>query len=111
MLDALKLDTSVSDARADGPPAPSPPTVEDVPCSTEGSWAGTPALYARKAYPGRSMVEIAASVRAILCGASNDPSTDCQTVQMQIADGSASVMCGYKAGASTSWRVRFVLTP
>jgi hypothetical protein len=113
-LDAVGLgdSTAVSDAKAeDGPPRPLPPTVDDVACSTDGSWSGQPAWFAVKAYPGRSAVDLAQG-SVLLCGSMLYPGGHCSVIGFGAKDGEATVMCGFKAAAGAGARTaRFNMRP
>lgn len=108
--DALGLDTSVSDAKADGPPAPTPPTVDSVTCSVErGSY-----VYAEKAYPGRLMDDLARSVTAVVCYPSDiyGSGYTCGTAGFSVRDGSVAFMCGAKGSTVLPASVKFIaVTP
>lgn len=107
--DALGLDTAVSDARADGPPPPTPlpPMVIDVPCDV----VVKPFLYAERAFPGRTDVELGRG-NAIVCGAAGGPPGYCSASTLYVKDGSVMALCGaVDSWKATSVRIVMPVTP
>lgn len=104
--DVVGLDVAVSDVRADTPPAPVPPTVDDVACDADGTWGGQPAWFARKSYPGKTVAELA-MVRGLVCGGA--PSgIECQSALTGVASGQVEILCGLKVSDVSKIRGKFI---
>lgn len=103
VVDALGLDTSVHDARADGPPAPTPATVDDVACDRElvtGQW------FAEKTFAGRTSADLSRGSAVVCGGPFGPPPGYCQVATLYVKDGVVAAFCGNSSGKAT---VRIVM--
>lgn len=112
--DVLDLDTSVADAKADDAATPPAATADEVPCTTEKPWLyGSTGLYAEKAYPGRSMVDLARVTMLTCQSSSATPDYPCSAgAGALVRDGSIAYFCGVKGDAALPFTsVKFILPP
>lgn len=109
--DVVGLDVAVGDVRADAPPAPVPPTVDDVACDKEaGSFA-----VAEKTYPGRTRDDLARSLTVVVCYPNEQPAPGSgfrciASGGFYVRDGAAGVFCGTKGSPETPTSARFIST-
>lgn len=110
--DVVGLDVAVGDVRADAPPAPVPPTVDDVACDKE---VGGLYLIAEKSYPGRAADDLARMVTVVVCYPNEQPAPGSgfrciASGGFYVRDGAAGVFCGTKGSPETPTSARFIST-